>query len=103
MLTQHFAYIAAIAKDTLEIYRICERLLKLCDRGMSPESSRTGYNNLNEDEDSTMEEGVNFTRNYLAFRLDNKGSKILNFNSTVKGVNNSNQSTPSDSIMATRR
>ena len=46
---------------------------------------------------------LNFTRNYLAFRLDNKGSKILNFNSTVKGVNNSNQSTPSDSIMATRR
>ena len=67
------------------IFRVCERLLQLANC-----SSHISSNPDTQD--------ANFTRRYLAYRLDNKGSKILSFAS-----NNSNQSTPSDSIMATRR
>lgn len=67
------------------MFRVCERLLQLANC-----PSLISSNPDTQD--------ANFTRRFLAYRLDNKGSKLISFAS-----NNSNQSTPSDSIMATRR
>ena len=72
------------------VFRVCERLLQL--------ANCTSLIDNNQD-NSSQEDTTNFTRRYLAYRLDNKGSKILGSFAS----NNSNQSTPSDSIMATRR
>lgn len=65
------------------IFRICERLIKLC--GGSPPYD--------------VDEG-DFTKNFVAFKLDSKGNKLLNYKAESSS---SLLSTPSDSITATRR
>ncbi|TRY78080.1 hypothetical protein TCAL_10411 [Tigriopus californicus] len=62
------------------IYTICERLLKLCN-------CKPLYH-ISEN---------NFSRNFIAYRHDNKGNKLLNFKDS------SGQNTPNDSIAITRR
>ena len=63
------------------VFRICERILRLCNCG-------------------DLERDDNFTRGYIAYRFDNRGARLLNFRESSVG---SSQSTPSESIMATRR
>ena len=63
------------------IFKICERLLKLCN--CEPQYS------------ADLE---NFTKMFIAYKFDARGGRM-----TVGNYTTNNKSTPSDSIMATRR
>lgn len=68
------------------VFKICERLLRLCNCGPAYSADL-----------------ANFTKMFISYKFDAKGGKMAMGNFGSSSSNNTNHTTPSDSIMATRR